>query len=81
MKLNGLYLLNNDWQLDTEINVHHGLECDVLPMREAIRLFGMGTVLVFSQSDVWLYIRPDCGNDVILYKGDSYGKLMDGNLV
>lgn len=24
-------------------------------------LFGMGKVLVFSQSEVWLYIRPDCG--------------------
>ena len=55
MKLNGLYLLNNDWQLDTEINVYHGIECEVFPMREAIRLFGMEKVIEFSQSDVWLY--------------------------
>lgn len=59
MKLNGLYLLNNDWQLDTKINVHHGLEYDVLPVQEAIRLFGTEEVIEFSQSDVWLYIRLD----------------------
>lgn len=55
MKLNGLYLLNNDWQLDTEINVHHGIEYEVLPMREAMQLFGTEKVLEFSQSEVWLY--------------------------
>ena len=55
MKLNGLYLLNSDWQLDTKINVHHGIECELLPMREAIRLFGTEKVLEFSQSEVWLY--------------------------
>ena len=55
MKLNGLYLLNNDWQLDTKINVHHGIECEMLPMREAIRLFETEKVIEFSQSDVWLY--------------------------
>lgn len=51
--------LNNDWQLDTKINVHHGLEYDVLPVQEAIRLFGTEEVIEFSQSDVWLYIRLD----------------------
>lgn len=61
MKLNELFLLNNDWQLDTEINVFHRRKCDVLPMREALRLFGTGEVLVFSQSEVWIYIRLDCG--------------------
>lgn len=55
MKLNGLYLLNIDWQLDTKINVHHGIECELLPMREAIRLFGTEKVFEFSQSEVWLY--------------------------
>ena len=55
MTLNKLYLLNNDWQLDTKINVHHGIECEMLPMREAIRLFETEKVIEFSQSDVWLY--------------------------
>lgn len=55
MKLNVLYILNFDWKLDTEINVHHGIECEVLPMREAILLFGTKKVLGFSQSEVWLY--------------------------
>lgn len=55
LKLNGLYLLNSEWQLDTEIKVHHGLECEVLPMREAIWRFGTEKVIEFYQSDVWLY--------------------------
>lgn len=55
MKLNVLYLLNNDWDLDTEINVHHGKECKVLLMREALQLFETEKVIEFSQSEVWLY--------------------------
>lgn len=55
MTLGDLYLLNNDWSLDTIIFVYHGIERETMAVRKAVRLFGTEKVYGFSQTAVWLY--------------------------
>lgn len=55
MTLITLYLLNNDWQYDTEIMVYHVYTCEKMRMQKAIYLYGEKRVLWFNQSEVQLY--------------------------
>ena len=55
MTLITLYLLNNDWQYDTEIMVYHVNTCKKMRMQKAIYLYGKKRVLWFNQSEVQLY--------------------------
>lgn len=55
MTLIKLYILNNDWQVDTKIMVHRISGSERLEMRKAIYLYGRERVLWFSQEEVVLY--------------------------
>lgn len=55
MTLINLYLLNNDWQHDTEIMVYYVNACKKMRMQKAIHLYGKKRVLWFSREEVVLY--------------------------